>query len=144
MSFKTQLITDMKNAMKARDKSKLEVIRYLLAQIKNTEIDKGELSDPQCQQIVSKLIKQGRDVIVQFQQAKRDDLVASEEAKLVLLSDYLPKQMSDTELESIIDKVVADLGDQPNLGQVIGIVMKQSQGQADGGRVSTLVRRKLA
>ncbi len=144
MSFKQDLMQDMKETMKAHDTVRLSTIRFLLSAIKNAEIDKGsELTDAEAQKIVAKQIKQMKDAIEQFKAGGREDLVAEEEGKIKILEGYLPAQMSDEELASIVEKVIADLGEVKNPGQVIGMVMKQVAGKADGTRVSQMVKGKI-
>ena len=144
MLFTQRLTQDMKAAMKAGDKERLGVIRFLLSTIKNAEIDKGaELTDKEAQKIVVKQIKQINDAIEQFKAGGRDDLVQAEAAKVEILKEYLPKQLSDQELEEVVNQVLAELGEVKNLGQVIGLVMKQVDGRADGARVAQLVRQRM-
>ena len=144
MSFKNQLINDMKEAMKAKDTVRLGVVRFLLSAIKNAEIDKGqELTDEEAQKIVAKQIKQMKDAIEQFKAGDRPDLVEAEEAKIKVLEAYLPAQLSQAELEKIIDEVISQVGEVKNPGQVIGLVMKQVAGRADGKQVAQLVTAKI-
>ncbi|MBU0979094.1 MAG: GatB/YqeY domain-containing protein [Patescibacteria group bacterium] len=141
MTLKQQLYEDMKQAMRDRDKDKLETIRYAIAQVKNAEIDHGELDDPAVLAILNKVTKQIKEALTDFTQAQRQDLVASEEAKLKIMQAYLPAQMSDQELGQIVDRVIAEHG--PNVGAIMGQVMKQVKGQVDGGRVSNMVQSRL-
>lgn len=143
MALKAQLMEDMKNAMRAHDSVKLNAIRFLQSDIKNTEIDNGELDDAGVTKVIMKQVKQMNDVIVDYKKADRQDLVEEEQAKIDVLSAYLPKQMSDDDINAIIDRVMAEAAE-PNMGQVIGGVMKEVGAQADGGRVSALVRAKMA
>jgi len=144
MSFKNQLTNDMKEAMKAKDTVRLGVVRFLLSAIKNAEIDKGqELTDEEAQKIVAKQIKQMKDAIEQFKAGDRPDLVEAEEAKIKVLEAYLPAQLSQAELEKIIDEVISQVGEVKNPGQVIGLVMKQVAGRADGKQVAQLVTAKI-
>ncbi len=145
MLFTQRLTQDMKAAMKAGDKERLGVIRFLLSAIKNAEIDKGaELADEEAQKIVAKQIKQINDAIEQFKAGGRDDLVQAEAAKVEILKEYLPKQLSDQELEAVVDQVLAEMGEVKNPGQVIGLVMKQVAGRADGARVARLVKQRVS
>lgn len=143
MSLSQQLIDEMKQAMKDGDKVKLAVIRFLRAEIKNYEIDHGEQDDAGVQKIVVKQVKQVKESIEEYQKAGRDDLVAAEEPKLKILEEYLPEQMSDAQVQAIIDEVLKNT-ENPQLGPVIGQVMAKVQGKADGGKVSGLVRQALA
>lgn len=141
MTLKQQLYEDMKQAMRDCDKDKLETIRYAIAQVKNAEIDHGELDDPAVLAILNKVTKQIKEALTDFTQAQRQDLVASEEAKLKIMQAYLPAQMSGQELGQIVDRVIAEHG--PNVGAIMGQVMKQVKGQVDGGRVSNMVQSRL-
>jgi len=143
MSFSQQLIDDMKQAMKAGDKVKLSVIRFLRSEIKNYEIDHGEQDDAGIEKIVAKQVKQVKESIAEYQKAGRDDLVSEEEPKLKILEEYLPEQMSDEELQVVIDEVLSTM-DNPEIGPAIGQVMGKVQGKADGSKVSALVRQALA
>ena len=141
MPFKQDLMQDMKEAMKAHDATRLSTIRFLLSAIKNAEIDKGsELTDAETQKIIAKQVKQMKDAIEQFKAGGREDLVTEEEAKIKILESYLPDQLSDEELALVVEKVIAEPGEVHNPGQVIGRVMKQVVGRADGSRVSKIVR----
>lgn len=143
MSFSQQLIDDMKQAMKAGDKVKLSVIRFLRSEIKNYEIDHGEQDDAGIEKIVAKQVKQVKESITEYKKAGRDDLVSEEEPKLKILEEYLPEQMSDEELQVVIDEVLSTM-DNPEIGPAIGQVMGKVQGKADGSKVSALVRQALA
>jgi uncharacterized protein YqeY len=142
MLLKQQLIEDMKTAMKAGDKVKLNVVRFLRSAIKNHEIDHGEQDDAGVEKIVAKQAKQIKESIEEYQKAGRDDLVSEEEAKLEVLSAYLPEQMSDEELQEAIKEVLAGV-ENPQMGPIIGQVMAKVQGKADGSRVSQLVKQAL-
>lgn len=122
---------------------RLGVIRYLLAEIKNAEIDHGEQSDQQIQKIVSSQIKKMKDAITDFQRGGREDLIAQEEKRIDILTSYLPAQMSAAELEKIVHQAIED---NPSLqiGPLTGLIMKQVAGQADGGQVSGLIKKLLS
>jgi len=143
MSLSQQLVNDMKQAMKDRDSVRLGTIRFLRSEIKNFEIDNGEQDDAGVGKIVVKQVKQIRESIEEYKKADREDLVADEEAKLKVLETYLPEQMSDDELKSVVSEVLAGL-ENPQIGPVIGQVMAKVQGKADGGRVAGLVKAALA
>ncbi len=107
MSLKEQITEDMKNAMRAKDTGRLGTIRLLLAAMKQKEVDERiELDDAAVIAIVEKLIKQRKDSISQFQAANREDLVAIENAELVVLQAYMPAQMSEAEVAAVVAKVV--------------------------------------
>jgi len=146
MSLKEQITEDMKNAMRAKDTGRLGTIRLLLAATKQKEVDERvELDDAAVIAIVEKLIKQRKDSISQFQAANRDDLVAIENAELVVLQAYMPAQMSEAEVAAVVAKVVAEVGASgpQDMGKVMGVVKPQLAGKADMGIVSAQVKAAL-
>ena len=146
MSLKEQITEDMKNAMRAKDTGRLGTIRLLLAAMKQKEVDERiELDDAAVIAIVEKLIKQRKDSISQFQAANRDDLVAIENAELVVLQAYMPAQMSEAEVAQVVAKVVAEVGASgpQDMGKVMGVVKPQLAGKADMGIVSAQVKAAL-
>jgi uncharacterized protein YqeY len=146
MSLKEQITEDMKNAMRAKDTGRLGTIRLLLAAMKQKEVDERiELDDAAVIAIVEKLIKQRKDSISQFQAANREDLVAIENAELVVLQAYMPAQMSEAEVAAVVAKVVADVGatGPQDMGKVMGVVKPQLAGKADMGVVSAQVKAAL-
>lgn len=142
MSLKQQLTERITAAMKAGEKQELEVLRFLMAKIKNVEIDNGEQSDQQIQQIISKQIKEMKEVINDYQRAGRQELIDSDLAKIAILEKYLPEQLTSDELTSLIDELMSKNPDW-QLGQVIGAVNKAAAGRVDGGQVAQLVRTKF-
>lgn len=143
MAIKQQLLEDMKLAMKAGDKTKLEAIRFLVAQIKSTEIDQGELNDDQVQKVIAKQIKEMKEVLADYKKAGKDDVVAAEQEKIDTLQKYMPEPLSDEELEALIEKTIADNQGEP-MGKIIGLVNQQAQGRADGSVIAQKVKAKLS
>ena len=143
-TIKKQLIEDMKEAMKARESVRLGVVRFLMSEIKNYEIDNGEQDDAGIQRLVASQVKKMKEAIEEFEKAGRSDLVEEELPKVAVLEGYLPEQMSDEELEKIVGEVMAEMGEVKNVGQVIGAVMKKVAGKADGGRVKEAVMAKTS
>jgi uncharacterized protein YqeY len=146
MSLKEQITEDMKNAMRAKDTGRLGTIRLLLAAMKQKEVDERvELDDAAVIAIVEKLIKQRKDSISQFQAAGRDDLVAIENAELVVLQAYMPAQMSEAEVAALVAEAVAQVGaaGPQDMGKVMGIVKPKLAGKADMGVVSAQVKAAL-
>lgn len=146
MSLKEQITEDMKNAMRAKDTGRLGTIRLLLAAMKQKEVDERiELDDAAVIAIVEKLIKQRKDSITQFQAAGRDDLVAIENAELVVLQAYMPAQMSEAEVAAVVAQAVQQVGatGPQDMGKVMGIVKPQLAGKADMGVVSAQVKAAL-
>lgn len=134
MSVTQKLMEDMKVAMRARETTKLGSIRLLLSEVKNAEIDQGELNEEGFQKVVAKLAKQIRESADEFAKAGREETAAGEFAKLEVLKAYLPAQLTDKELKSIVEAVKADLPDAP-VGKLMGAVMAKVKGKADGNRV---------
>ncbi len=146
MSLKDQITEDMKNAMRAKDTARLGTIRLLLAAMKQKEVDERiELDDGAVVAIIEKLIKQRKDSISQFQTANRDDLVAIENAELIVLQAYMPEQMSEAEVAAVVAKAVAEVGANgpQDMGKVMGLVKSQLAGKADMGVVSAQVKAAL-
>jgi uncharacterized protein YqeY len=147
MSLKARITEDMKTAMRAKDTARLGTIRLLLAAIKQKEVDERiELDDAAVSSIVEKLIKQRKDSISQFRAAGRDDLVAAEEAELVVLQAYLPEQLSAAEVEAAVVAAIAESGasSAKDMGKVMGLVKPRLAGRADMGQVSALIKARLA
>jgi uncharacterized protein YqeY len=147
MTLKEQITEDMKSAMRAKEAERLGTIRLLLAAIKQREVDERiSVDDAGIIAIIEKLIKQRKDSIEQFQKAERTDLVDQESKELAILQAYMPAQLSAAEVQSAIQKVIADLGASgpQDMGKVIGALKAQLAGKADMGMVSGLVKAALA
>ena len=148
MSQLKQLITnDMKLALKAQDKSALKAIRMILGAIKQKEIDERiDLDDTQVMAVIQKMVKQRKDSISQFSDAGRTDLVEVEEAELSIINNYMPKQLSEGEIEAAVGKAISDSGadSMKDMGKLMGILKGQLDGQADMGLVSQLIKSKLS
>lgn len=147
MTLKEQITEDMKSAMRAKEAERLGTIRLLLAAIKQREVDERiSVDDAAIIAIIEKLIKQRKDSIEQFQKAGRTDLVDQEGKELAILQAYMPAQLSAAEVQSAIQKVIADLGASgpQDMGKVIGALKAQLAGKADMGMVSGLVKAALA
>ena len=147
MTLKEQITEDMKSAMRAKEAERLGTIRLLLAAIKQREVDERiTVYDAGIIAIIEKLIKQRKDSIEQFQKAERTDLVDQESKELAILQAYMPAQLSAVEVQSAIQKVIADLGASgpQDMGKVIGALKAQLAGKADMGMVSGLVKAALA
>ena len=148
MSKLKQLITDdMKLALKAQDKSALKAIRMILGAIKQKEIDERiDLNDNQVMIVIQKMVKQRKDSISQFSDAGRTDLVEVEEAELSIINNYMPKQLSEEEIEVAVSKAISDSGanSMKDMGRLMGILKGQLDGKADMGMVSQLIKSKLS
>ena len=148
MSQLKQLITnDMKLAMKAKDKEALKAIRMILGAIKQKEIDERiELTDGQALSVIQKMVKQRKDSISQFSDAGRTDLVDIEEAELLIINNYMPKQLSKDEVEAAVIKAISEVGadSMKDMGKLMGVLKGQLDGKADMGDVSQLIKAKLS
>lgn len=147
MTLRTKIADDMKAAMKAREARRLSAIRLLLAAVKQREVDeRKDLSDAEVISVIEKMMKQRRDSIGQFLAAGRQDLVDQETFELNLLADYLPKQLADDQLAREVSEAIAQTGAKSptDMGKVMGALKGKLSGRADMGRVSALVKAKLA
>jgi len=147
MALREQLNEDIKTAMKARDQQKLDALRLLSAAVKQKEVDERiTLDDAALVYIVEKEIKKRRESIAQYEKAQRQDLVDREKFEVSVIEVYLPKQMSQAEVEAVIAEAVASTGAKSaaDMGKVMGVVKPRLAGKADMGKVSAMVKAKLA
>jgi Uncharacterized conserved protein len=138
---------DMKQAMKAKEKEKLSVIRLILAAIKQKEVDeRTELDDAQVLQLLDKMVKQRRDSIEAYDKAGRDDLSLIEQKETLIIQQYLPQQLTESEIDQLIDQAISDSGAEgmKDMGKVMGILRPQLQGRADVGAASGKIKAKLS
>ncbi|BAD39500.1 GatB/YqeY domain-containing protein [Symbiobacterium thermophilum] len=148
MNLNERLTEDMKAALKAgpAGKARLETIRFLRAAVKNAEIEKhAPLSDDEILGIITKQVKQLRESLADFQRSGRQDLVEKTEAEIAVLSEYLPEQLSADEVRDLARKVIAQVGAQGarDMGKVMGPLMAQVRGRADGKMVQQIVKELL-
>jgi uncharacterized protein YqeY len=147
MSLKSQVVEDMKTAMRAKDAARLSTIRMLLAAIKQREVDERiELTDADVLTIVDKMIKQRRDSITQFEAGRREDLAAIERAEVALLEGYMPARLADAEIDALIAEAIASTGASgiAGMGKVMALLKPRLAGRADMGAVSARIKAKLA
>ncbi len=147
MSLTSEIQADMRSAMKSKNADLVSTIRLLLAAIKQQEIDKREqLTDSDVLTIVERLVKQRRESIQIYTEAGRNDLASKESAELEILTTYLPKQLSDEEVELIIQETLSSLDarEPKDMGKVMAALKTQLSGKADLSRVSTRVRELLS
>jgi uncharacterized protein len=147
MTLKGQIYEDMKSAMKAGDKDRLKVVRLILAAIKQVEVDtRTEMDDPAVLAVLNKMVKQRRDSVSQFQSGNRDDLADIELAEIGVLEGYLPEQLSDREIDQLVDQAIADTGAGSirDMGKVMSQVKTQAQGRADMAAVGARVKARLS
>lgn len=146
MSLRDQLQDDMKSAMRTRDKERLAVIRMTLAAIKQREIDESKtLDESEVLAVVEKMVKQRRDAETQYRDNERPGLADAEAAEIAVLEHYLPTQLSEAELDRIIDGVITETGatSMKDMGQVMGQLKPKVQGQADMAVVSQRLKTRL-
>ena len=147
MSLQARILADMKEAMRAKDQTRLEAVRLLRAAIQRREVDEQiELNDEAVLAIVQKMIKQGRDAIEQFERGNRSDLVDSETQALKVLEVYLPKQLDESEIQQLLEQAMSETGaaSQRDMGKVMGWLKPRIQGRADMGSVSSAVKKRLS
>jgi uncharacterized protein YqeY len=146
MTLKERITEDMKTAMRSGEKDRLAVIRLLQAAIKQREVDERiTLDDAQITSVLEKMIKQRKESIVAFEKGARADLVAKENAEIVILQPYLPAQLSDAELDALIAEAIASTGAASikDMGKVMGVVKSKAAGKADMGAVGARIKAKL-
>lgn len=134
---------DMKVAMKSGNKARLGVIRLILSAVKQIEVDERiTLDNERTLQVLDKMLKQRRESIRQFTEAGRDDLVAIEEAEVLVIQDFLPQPLSDTEIDVMINDAVIESGAESvkDMGKVMGLLKSKMQGRADMSIVSAKIK----
>ncbi|MCA9998059.1 MAG: GatB/YqeY domain-containing protein [Anaerolineales bacterium] len=143
MSLKQQLQDDLKEAMRGGEAARRDVLRLMMAAIKQAEVDgQKTLNDAEVQEVLTKQAKQRRESISDYENAGRADLAAGEQAELVIIEAYLPQMMSEAEVRAVASGLIAELGvtDAKGMGQVMGRLMAQLKGKADGRLVNQVVR----
>ena len=146
MSLLDRLSNDMKLAMKAQDKTRLSVIRMVLSAVKYVEIEKkASLTDDQVLDVLAREVKQRKDSLAEFERGNREDLVAKVKEELAILADYLPEQLSEEAVREVITAVIKEVGatGKADMGRVMGAVMPQLKGRADGKLINTIVQELL-
>ncbi|MGM0632057.1 MAG: GatB/YqeY domain-containing protein [Pseudomonadota bacterium] len=144
--LKQQLSDAVKDAMRARDKTRLGTLRLVMSDIKKVEVDERiEPDDARVLAILEKMIKQRRDSIQQYRDAGRDELADVEQAEIEILQEFMPAALDDAEIDALITQAIADTGAEgmKDMGRVIGQVRPQVAGRADMGAVSARVKALL-
>ena len=144
-----QISTDIKEAMKARDKVRLETLRNIkkvFLEAKTAPGANDELADDAAMKILQKLAKQGKESANTYTQQNRPDLAEAELAQVAVIEEYLPKALSTEEIEAIVKDIITEVGatSMKEMGKVMGIASKKMAGQADGGVISGIVKNLLA
>lgn len=148
MSLEKQISTDMKVAMRAKDKATLRGLRAIKSAIllaKTAEGGKDSLTEAEEIKLLSKLAKQRKDSIAIYEKQNRPDLAEKELEEVAIIEKYLPKQLSDEELEATLKAIIAQVGasSMKEMGKVMGLASKQLAGKADGRKIATIVRNLL-
>ncbi|MGP4074450.1 GatB/YqeY domain-containing protein [Halobacillus sp. K22] len=148
MTITENLTQDMKTAMKARDKEKLSTIRMARASLQNEAIKLGKdsLTEEEELTVLTREVKQRKDSLHEFKEAGRDDLVEGLEREIEILQVYMPKQLSDEELEQVVQETIQEVGatSKSDMGKVMSAVMPKVKGKADGSKVNKLVLQHLS
>jgi len=149
MALFEQISEDIKAAMKARDRVRLDTLRNIkkvFLEAKTAPGANDTLDDADALKIIQKLAKQGRESAATFAQQNRQDLADNELAQVAVIESYLPKQLDEAEIEAQVQEIIAATGalGMKDMGKVMGIASKQMAGKADGRAISTIVRRLLS
>lgn len=144
-------MADLKEAMKNKDKERLRVLRSLKSKMLEREINErkggeAELNDEQAIEVLMKAAKQRKESIEQFEEGGRDDLASSEQEELEVIESYLPEMLSEEEVRDIAREKIEELGaeDMSDMGQVMGVLMQELKGKAEGSVVSQVVKEELS
>lgn len=147
MSLLERLNSDMKQAMKDKAKTKLNVIRMVKSSLQNEKIQLGrDLNDDEVLTIVNRELKQRKDSLHEFEKAGRDDLAEAVKEEITILVDYLPEQLSEEEILTIVKETIAEVGasSKADMGKVMGAIMPKVKGKADGSLINKLVSQQLS
>lgn len=146
MRLLEKLREDQLTARKEKNADRLSILQVVLAAIKNEQISKqSELTDTEVEQTIASLVKRLKDSISDFEKAGRTDLLQKTQQEIDILESYLPKQLSDEELNSIVKSTIDELSPEvKDVGKIMGAVMPKVKGKADGTRVRTAVQRLLS
>ena len=145
--LKQQITTEMKAAMRAKEKARLSTIRMVLAEIKRIEVDERiELDDTRVLAVLDKMSKQRRDSISQFEEAARMDLADAERQELEVIKTFLPQPLTDEEIAALVKDAATstNASSMQDMGKIMGVLKPQIQGRADMGTVSKLVKEQLS
>ena len=150
MGLKEKIESDFKKALENKESEKISVLRLLKAALKNREIllrgkDK-ELDDNEITQVISREIKKRRESIAAFKKGNRLDLAEKEEKEIAILKEYLPEQLSDDKIKEIVKEKISEIGalGPSDFGKVMGVLMKELKGKADGAKVAEIVKKQLS
>ncbi|MGL6029127.1 MAG: GatB/YqeY domain-containing protein [Legionella sp.] len=146
MTIKEQLNSDIKDAMRAKDKNLLTTLRLITAAIKQIEVDERiEVDEDRMLVILDKMTKQRKESIAQYEKAERQDLVEQEQYELNILAKYMPEPLSEAEVADLVNEAIATSGAEKmaDMGKVMALLKTKLQGRADMSKVSALIKAKL-
>ncbi len=150
MTIQEQIVSDIKEAMKAKEKDRLQVLRSLKAKLMEKEISErkdgeAKLTDEQAIEVLMKAAKQRKESIEQFEEGGREDLAENEKAELEIIEAYLPEMMDEEEVRKVVKEKIEALGasGMQDMGKIMGPLMGQLKGKADGSLVSKIVKEEL-
>jgi uncharacterized protein YqeY len=146
MAIKEQVQAIMKEAMKAKDKARLSVVRLILADFKRIEVDERiTLDETRELSVLDKMLKQRRDSISQFEKAGREDLAEQERYEIEVIQHFMPKALTEDEVLSLVQSAITEVGAQSmkDMGKVMAILKPKLQGRTDMGKVSAKIKAGL-
>ena len=149
MPLEQQIMTEMKEAMKAKNEGVLRALRSIKAEIIKAKTEPGaagEIDEATEQKFLQKMMKQRRDSLEIFEKQGREDLASKEKEEMAVIEKFLPKQLGEAELKEIVKKIIAETGaaTPADMGKVMGVASKQLAGKADGKTISAMVKELLA
>ena len=147
MTLNEKLMADLKESMKNRDTVRKSVVTMIRAAIKQKEVDERvELTEEDILDIISKQQKQRKDALAEFEKAQREDLIEQTKQEIEIIASYLPKQLTDEELETIVKDAINEVHAQSmkDMGRIMGKVNEVAKGRVDGKRINEMVKKLLA
>lgn len=149
MNLETQIMAQMKDAMKAKDEATLRGLRAIKAEIIKAKTEpgaNGQISEDGELKLLQKLVKQRKDSLEIFTQQKRDDLAIKESEEIAVIEKFLPQQLSEAELKEAVSAIITETGaaSPADMGKVMGVASKQLAGKADGKAISAVVKELLS
>jgi hypothetical protein len=147
MPLHQQIVKDLTEAIKTKDELRTSCLRMLKTALKNKQVELGrELKDDEVQAVISSLVRKGREAVSEFRRGGREDLALKEERELEVFQGYLPRQLTDEEIEQELKEIIAELPEKSprNLGAVMKTAMARMAGQAEGKKVNEIARKLLS
>lgn len=147
MSTLDKINASIKDAMRSKEKDRLKTLRLITSTIKQIEVDERiEVDEERLLTILDKMVKQRRDALSQFESAGRQDLADIETAEITIIQEFMPEQLSDSEIDEMIQQAIAETGasSMKEMGKVMGIIRPKAQGRADMGQLSGKIKAQLS